>query len=156
MAMTEGTKTLTGGCTTDTANIGTAEPRTEIKVQTQRRRGVRIKRNNKGLQVGEGLSAHIKVRNRQSEVKHIGRTRVQPAKETSIRGWSVNIIHGFVKCNMLGKFNDLRNGVVIQHILHCLREPKEDASTSVGHKLIRTTRSGRKRVDTTTKDPKKA
>ena len=56
MVMMEGTKMLTGGCMTDTVNIGMAEPKTEIKVQTQRRWGVRIERNDKGLQVGEGLS----------------------------------------------------------------------------------------------------
>jgi hypothetical protein len=76
MPMPESTKTLTGGRTGDTAKISTTQPRAEIKLEAQRGRRVGIEGNNKGLQVGEGLGTDVKIRDRQSEVKHIGGTRI--------------------------------------------------------------------------------
>jgi hypothetical protein len=57
---------------------------------------------------------------------------------------------------MLRELDGLRNSVKIQDILHRFREPKEDTNTSIRHKLVRATRTSRKGVDTTTKNPKKA
>ena len=87
--------------------------RAEIKMQTQRGQGIRIKGNNKGCQVSEGLGTDIKIQDRQSEVKHIRGTRIQAMEEMSIQGLSIDIIHDLIKVNMLRELDNLRIRVEI-------------------------------------------
>jgi hypothetical protein len=63
-------------------------------------------------------------------------------------------MHGFIEGNVLSRLNSLGDRIIVEDILKCLGVAKEDASAGVGDELIRTTWTGRKSVDTTTKHAK--
>jgi hypothetical protein len=67
-------------------------------------------------------------------------------------GLVVKVVHGFIEGNVLGSLDNLRDGIIVQDVLHGLGEAKEDANTGVRDKLIRATGARRKGIDATAKN----
>ena len=73
-------------------------------------------------------------------------------KKASI-GWLVNqVVHGFVKGDVLSCLNSLGDGVIKEDVLHCFGEAKGDTDTRIGFNLGSMADMGRKSIDMTTKD----
>lgn len=58
-------------------------------------------------------------------------------KKVSIQRFSIKIVHGIVKSDVLSHFHSFKNGIKIQNILHCLGVTKKDPNAGIGDKLIR-------------------
>jgi hypothetical protein len=150
----EGTEGGGHGGTVRSLDEGAPKAVTGINRKAKRRVRVRVQGNNDSRRGQEGARRDIKIREGKVKVKNIEVVIAETVEEARIRRLVVNIMHGFIEGNVLSRLDSFGDRIIVEDILERFGVAKEDAGAGIGDELIRTTGTGRKSIDTTTKHAK--
>ena len=116
---------------------------------------VGIQSKGKLLKPGVGAVRNFDIRNINIHVEKFRVASTDTSEKTSIGGLIGNILHGFIKSDMLRSLDVLRFDVIVDGIFHGLGVAEEDASARIRDSLIRTFLTGGQSIDAAAKDTQK-